>query len=64
MEKLKKIFVTTLLVVILFPFTSFSQYIPLLKDNATLHVYQWFDCGINETQQIRRFTVINGYALL
>ena len=59
MEKLKKKIVPALFVAILIPFSSFSQYIPLLKNNASWHVYHWLENGINKTQQLTEDTVIN-----
>ena len=59
MEKLKKVFITAWLGAILIPFSGFSQYIPLLKSNASWHVYHWLENGINKTQQLTEDTVIN-----
>jgi hypothetical protein len=48
-----------LLFAILIPFCSYSQYIPLLKNNATWHVYHWLEVGCNQTLQVTGDTVIN-----
>jgi hypothetical protein len=58
MKKLKKIFCIGF-IAILIPFNSYSQYIPLLKNNGIWHVYHWFEIGWNETQRITGDTVIN-----
>jgi hypothetical protein len=58
MKKLTTIFCLSFLA-ILIPGSCFSQYIPLLKNNASWHVYHWFESGWNETQQLTGDTVIN-----
>lgn len=63
MKKFRNVFVTSIFVATLMPFCSFSQYIPLLKDNAMWHVYQvYWEGGWTVTQQLTGDTVINNNA--
>ena len=59
MNKSKKNIHIGFFLFILIPFSSYSQYIPLLKNNATWHVYQVSEeSGITEKQQLTGDTVI------
>jgi hypothetical protein len=56
----KMILRVSLFVVCLMPYSGFSQYIPLLKNNAIWHVYHvYWEGGWTVTQQLTGDTVIN-----
>ena len=59
MKNLKKIFYVSF-IAILIPVSSYSQYIPLLNNNAIWHVYHVLEeSGYTVTQQLTEDTIIN-----
>ena len=59
MKNSKNIFRISLFIAMLIPISSYSQYVPLLKNNAIWHVYHWLEVGCNQTLNVTGDTVIN-----